>query len=240
MHRADRGKKFFREPCLIHQDAKKVARITLLLADDHKIVRQGLRSLLEKLTGFECIGEVDDGVEAVKLAKELRPDIVIMEGVLPRLSGIDATQQIKAALPETKVVILSTVAASAPVMRALQAGASAYVLKDSAFEELSAAITAVNRGAIYLSPLLTKPAEVRHPPERRLFGEQLIGARLTHRELQVLRMVADGSSTKEIAARLTLSVKTVETHRKQIMDKLGIHNVAGLTKYCIREGLTST
>ena len=221
---------------MINQDTNKATRVTLLLADDHKIVRQGLRSLLEKLDGFECIGEVDDGVEAVKSAKELCPDVVIMEGVLPRISGIEATQQIKAALPNTKVVILSTLAPGNSVMRALQAGASAYVPKDSAFEELSLALATIRKGAIYLSPSITKPAELLSPSHRR--GPPL-GNRLTDRELQVLRLIADGNSTKEIAARLAVSVKTVETHRKQIMDKLGIRNIAGLTKYCIREGLTS-
>ena len=221
------------------RSSKRLTTVTLLLADDHKIVRQGLRLLLEKLAGFECIGEVDDGLEAVIMAQKLRPDIVIMEGVLPRMSGIDATQEIKAASPDTKVVILSALAPGNSVMRALQAGASAYVLKDSAFEELSLALTTVSRGAIYLSPSITKPVELLGPSERRLSGEPPFGNKLTHRELQVLRLIADGASTKEIAARLTVSVKTVETHRKQIMDKLGIRNIAGLTKYCIREGLTS-
>ena len=223
----------------IEESPKKLTRITLLLADDHKIVRQGLRSLLEKLDGFECIAEVDDGFEAVKSAERLRPDIVIMEAVLPRMSGIEATQEIKAVSPETKVVILSVVAPGNSIMRALQAGASAYVLKDSAFEELSLALITVSKGSIYLSPSITKPAELLNPSDRRLTGQPPGGSKLTHRELEVLRLIADGASTKEIAARLTLSVKTVETHRKQIMDKLGIRNIAGLTKYCIREGLTS-
>jgi DNA-binding NarL/FixJ family response regulator len=214
-------------------------KVTLLLADDHKIVRQGLRSLLEKSDEFECVGEVDDGLEAVKSAGELCPDIVIMEGILPRMSGIEAIQQIKAELPNTKVVILSAIAPSNSVVRALQAGASAYVLKDSAFEELSLALATVRRGALYLSPAITKPAEPLSQPHRHPAVEPAPGNRLTHRELQVLRLIADGASTKEIAARMAISVKTIETHRKQIMDKLGIRNIAGLTKYCIREGLTS-
>jgi DNA-binding NarL/FixJ family response regulator len=223
----------------IPETATKPSRITLLLADDHKIVRQGLRSLLDKLDGFECIGEVDDGFEAVKLAEKLQPDIVIMEALLPRVSGIAATQELKSVLPNTKVVILSALAPATSVMRALQAGASAYVLKDSGFEELNLALTTVSKGSIYLSPSITRPAEFRNRSDRRLSGELPLGGNLTDRELQVLCLIADGASTKEIAARLTVSVKTVETHRKQIMDKLGIRNIAGLTKYCIREGLTS-
>ena len=213
--------------------------MTLLLADDHKIVRQGLRSLLDKLEGVECIGEVDDGFEAVKSAERLQPDVVIMEALLPRMSGIAATQELKAVSPNTKVVILSALAPGNSVIRALQAGASAYVLKDSGFEELNLALMAVRKGSIYLSPSITRPPELRNPSERRLSGELPTGGNLTDRELQVLCLIADGASTKEIAAQLTVSVKTVETHRKQIMDKLGIRNIAGLTKYCIREGLTS-
>jgi DNA-binding NarL/FixJ family response regulator len=221
------------------QLSNKSPRYTVLLADDHKIVRQGLRSLFEKSDDFECIGEVDDGLEAVKSAQQLRPDIVIMESVLPLLSGFEAIQEIKNSAPDTKVVILSALARGNSVMRALQAGASAYVLKDSAFEELSLALTKVSKGSIYLSSAITKLEELPNSSDRRSSAEALLVNKLTPRELQVLRLIADGASTKEIAAQFGLSVKTVETHRKQIMDKLGIRNIAGLTKYCIREGLTS-
>ena len=210
--------------------------IKFLLVDDHKLLRQGLRLLLERLDGYECAGELDDGVEAVRLAQQLRPEIIIMEAILPRMSGIAAAREIKAVLRDTKVLILSAPARSDSVMRALQAGASAYVLKNSAFEELSRALAVVRKGAIYLSPSISQPMGML-ALDQSLPGEPRLGARLTHRELQVLCLIADGASTKQIAARLTVSVKTVETHRKQLMDKLDIRNIAGLTKYCIREGL---
>ena len=212
---------------------------TALIADDHRIMREGLRSLLEKSGNFECIAEADDGYQAVKLAMERRPDIVIMDIAMPNLNGIEATRQIKSELPEVEVVVLSMHATRNYVLQVLQAGASAYLLKDSAFEELSTALLAISRGGMYLSPAIAKTAALAN-----LKGGPSGGAagqieHLTKRELQVLQLIAEGKSTKDIAARLELSVKTVETHRKQSMDKLEIRSIAGLTKYCIREGLTT-
>jgi len=211
---------------------------TALIADDHRIMREGLRSLLEKSGNFECIAEADDGYQAVKLAMELHPDIVIMDIAMPNLNGIEATRQIKSELPEVEVIVLSMHATRNYVLQVLQAGASAYLLKDSAFEELSTALLAISRGGMYLSPAIAKTAALAN-----LKGGPSGGAgqieHLTKRELQVLQLIAEGKSTKDIAARLKLSVKTVETHRKQIMDKLEIRSIAGLTKYCIREGLTT-
>jgi two-component system, NarL family, response regulator NreC len=206
-----------------------------IIADDHKIMREGLRSLLEKSGDFECIAEADDGYQAVTLAKELRPDIVIMDIAMPNLNGIEATRQIKNELPEIEVVVLSMHATRNYVLQVLQAGASAYLLKDSAFEELSTALLAISRGGMYLSPAITKTAALSSLKG----GASGPSEHLTKRELQVLQLIAEGKSTKDIAARLELSVKTVETHRKQIMDKLEIRSIAGLTKYCIREGLTT-
>ena len=211
----------------------------VIIADDHKIIREGLRSLLERSGEFECVGEADDGRQAVMLATELRPDIVIMDIAMPNLNGIEATRQIKSELPEVEVVVLSMHATRNYVLQVLQAGASAYLLKDSAFEELSTALLAISRGGMYLSPAITKTAALA---TLKGGGSGGIGGQtdhLTKRELQVLQLIAEGKSTKDIAARLELSVKTVETHRKQIMDKLEIRSIAGLTKYCIREGLTS-
>jgi two-component system response regulator NreC len=202
-------------------------------------MREGLRSLLERSGDFECIAEADDGYQAVMLATELRPDIVIMDIAMPNLNGIEATRQIKSELPEVEVVVLSMHATRNYVLQVLQAGASAYLLKDSAFEELSTALLAISRGGMYLSPAITKMAalaNLKGGPSGGIAGQL---EHLTKRELQVLQLIAEGKSTKDIAARLELSVKTVETHRKQIMDKLEIRSIAGLTKYCIREGLTT-
>jgi two-component system, NarL family, response regulator NreC len=211
----------------------------VIIADDHKIIREGLRSLLERSGEFECVGEADDGRQAVMLATELRPDIVIMDIAMPNLNGIEATRQIKNELPEVEVVVLSMHATRNYVLQVLQAGASAYLLKDSAFEELSTALLAISRGGMYLSPAITKTAALATLKGGVSGGIGGQTEHLTRRELQVLQLIAEGKSTKDIAARLELSVKTVETHRKQIMDKLEIRSIAGLTKYCIREGLTS-
>jgi DNA-binding NarL/FixJ family response regulator len=210
-----------------------------LIVDDHRIMREGLRSLLEKSGDFECVGEADDGYQAVKMARELRPDLVIMDIAMPNLNGIEATRQIKAELPEIEVVVLSMHATRNYVLQVLQAGASAYLLKDSAFEELSTALLAISRGGMYLSPAITKTAALANLKGGGYGAGGAQTENLTKRELQVLQLIAEGRSTKDIANRLTLSVKTVETHRKQIMDKLEIRSIAGLTKYCIREGLTT-
>lgn len=212
----------------------------MLIADDHKILRDGLRSLLEEKKGdFKLIGEAEDGVEAVRKTKQLRPDIVIMDIAMPNLNGIDATREIKADLPDTKVIVLSMHASRAYVLQVLQAGASAYLLKDSTFQELDNALQAVNKGEMYLSRGITDAGGVKNGMGTVTRGGVLESERLTRRELQVIQLIAEGKTTKEIAARLLVSVKTIETHRKQIMDKLGIRSIAELTKYCIREGLTS-
>lgn len=211
----------------------------VIIADDHKIIREGLRSLLERSGEFECVGEADDGQQAVMLANELRPDIIIMDIAMPNLNGIEATRQIKSELPEVEVVVLSMHATRNYVLQVLQAGASAYLLKDSAFDELSTALFAISRGGMYLSPAITKTAALATIKDGFSGGMGGQTEHLTKRELQVLQLIAEGKSTKDIAATLELSVKTVETHRKQIMDKLEIRSIAGLTKYCIREGLTS-
>ena len=212
----------------------------VIIADDHKMMREGLRALLEeRKTEFECVGEAEDGLQAIRMVKELHPDIVIMDIVMPQLNGVAATREIKAASPETKVIVLSMHANRVYVLQVLQAGASGYLLKESAFEELTAALQAACKGEMYLSPGISEAGGIgnyhRHPFVNAISQSE----QLTRRELQVLQLIADGKTTKEIAAGLTVSVKTVETHRKQIMEKLGIRSIAGLTKFCIREGLTS-
>jgi DNA-binding NarL/FixJ family response regulator len=210
----------------------------ILIAEDHKMMREGLRVLLEERLGYECVAEVDDGDTAVSKAKELKPDVVIMDIVLPHLNGIEATRQIKAYQPQIEVIVLSMHATRSYILQLLQAGASAYLLKDSAVEDLAAALTAVRKGGMYLSPAISTAAALKNETVRILEKNIAESERLTKRQLQVLQLIADGHSTKEIAAILDISVKTIETHRKQIMDKLEIRTTAGLTKYCIREGLT--
>jgi two-component system, NarL family, response regulator NreC len=169
----------------------------------------------------------------------LKPDVVIMDIVLPQLNGIEATRQIKAHQPEIEVIVLSMHATRSYILQLLQAGASAYLLKDSAVEDLAAALVAVRKGGMYLSPAISTAAALKNETVGIFEKNMADSERLTKRELQVLQLIADGHSTKEIAAILEISVKTIETHRKQIMDKLEIRTTAGLTKYCIREGLTS-
>jgi DNA-binding NarL/FixJ family response regulator len=202
-------------------------------------MREALRSLFEKSGRFECVAEADDGYQAVKLARELHPDIVIMDIAMPNLNGIEATRQIKTELPEVRVIVLSMHATRNYVSQVLQVGASAYLLKDSAFEELSTALLAISRGGMYLSPAIAKTAAIASLKGGSSSGGGGLTENLTKRELQVLQLIAEGRPTKDIAARLSLSAKTVETHRKNIMDKLEIRSIAGLTKYCIREGLTT-
>jgi len=203
------------------------------------MMREGLRVLLEEKLGYECVAEVDDGYTAVTKARELKPDVVIMDIVLPQLNGIEATRQIKAHHPEIEVIVLSMHATRSYILQLLQAGASAYLLKDSAVEDLAAALVAVRKGGMYLSPAISTAAALKNETAGFLEKSMADSGSLTKRELQVLQLIADGHSTKEIAAILEISVKTIETHRKQIMDKLEIRTTAGLTKYCIREGLTS-
>lgn len=212
--------------------------IRILLADDHAMFRQGLCSLLSAERGFEVVGQAEDGQSAVELCDELQPHVVVMDITMPVLNGIEATRILRMQHPDVKVIVLSMHSTRRFMSEALKAGASAYLLKDGSFQELLTAIRAVMEGKSYLSPSVT-PAVVddyvRHVPE----SKRSVGSTLTARERQVLQLIAEGGSTKEIAHRLHLSVKTIETHRAQIMSKLRIHSIAGLTKFAISEGLTS-
>ncbi|MCX5807863.1 MAG: response regulator transcription factor [Proteobacteria bacterium] len=210
----------------------------ILLADDHKIIRDGLRALLEKQPDMEVVGEAQDGLTTIKLAKKLLPNIVIMDIGMPDMNGIDATRQIFSETQGIKVIALSMHSDRRFVLQMLKAGASGYLLKDSAFEELALAIKTVMAGQPYLSPKITdvviKEYIVSLPK-----NEESVFTKITVREREVLQLLAEGKATKQIAAFLNVSVKTIETHRQQIMEKLDIHSVAELTKYAIREGLTS-
>lgn len=209
---------------------------TILIADDHRLLREGLRALLER-DGFQVIAEADNGRSAVRLAKELQPDIVITDIAMPDLNGLEATRQICAEAPRAKVLALSMHTESRFVLGILEAGASGYLLKDAAFEELSVAIKAILKDQIYLSPAIAGVV-VRQSLGHVGSKPRSERAKLSKREREVLQLIAEGKSTKEIAAKLYVSVKTVETHRKQIMDKLDIYSIAELTKYAIREGVT--
>ena len=231
----------------------------VLLADDHRIVREGLKSLLSSQPDLEVVAEASDGRQAVEMARELSPDVVVMDVAMPQLNGIEATRQLAADENGMKIVALSMHSDRRYVSEALKAGASGYVLKDGAFDELISAIRAVVSDRVYLSPRVAGVVVedyVRRLPTRGSNGNGNGGAAhagtedphaarrgafdtLTPREREVLQLMAEGYATKEVAHRLQVSVKTVETHRRQIMDKLDMHSVAELTKYAIREGLTT-
>ncbi len=210
----------------------------ILLADDHQIVREGLRSLFAKEEDLEVVAEAENGRKAVRLALDLAPDIVVMDVAMPDLNGIEATRQILTKLPSTKVLALSIHSNKRFVVEVLKAGASGYLLKDCAFEELVHAIRAVLANQSYLSPEITGAViddVVRGAP----VSDDAASLRLSNREREVLQLLAEGKSAREIAQSLHVSVKTIDTHRRHIMKKLNLHSVAELTKYAIREGLTS-
>jgi two-component system response regulator NreC len=211
--------------------------IRILIADDHQIFREGLRTLLQNRGDIEVIGEAENGRAVVALAAELDPDVIIMDVAMPDLNGIEATRQIAAARKATKVLALSMHSDSRFVTRMLQAGAQGYLLKDCAFEELALAIDTIVGDGVYLSPGVTGVVVRDYVHHLEAVDAGIAG--LSPREREVLQLVAEGLTTKEIAGKLHISVKTVETHRKQIMDKLEIRSVAELTKYAVREGLTS-
>ena len=210
----------------------------ILLADDHKITRQGLRSLLEKQKDMEVIAEADNGRTAVQLAVEMAPDIIIMDVTMPDLNGVEATKQILAKSPDIKIIALSMHSDALFVTEMLKSGAAGYLLKDCAFEELTRAIRTVIEGKVYLSPAISGVV-IDDYLQRLSRADSSDVEVLSDREREVLQLMAEGNSTKQIAVKLHISIKTVETHRRQIMQKLDIHTVAELTKYAIRKGLTS-
>lgn len=213
-------------------------RIRILIADDHKIVRDGLRSLLEKQPNMEVVAEAENGRKAVSLAIRRRPQVVIMDISMPDLNGIEATRQMLKELPDLKVIALSMHSDRRYILGMFQAGAAGFLLKDCAFQELASAIDTVAANKPYLSPSIARTVLedfVRGPASSRPSAPDV----LTAREREVLQLLAEGWSTKKIASHLHVSAKTVETHRRRIMEKLGLNGIAELTKYAIREGLTS-
>ena len=208
--------------------------IRVLLADDHALVRAGIRSLCQTLAGVEVVAEASDGAEALLLAERERPDVVLMDIAMKGMNGLEAAARLRERLPATKIVILSMHTSEEYVLLALRAGAAAYLIKDSATSELELALQSVMRGEIYLSPAISR--QVVEGYVQRV-GEGGAADPLTPRQREVLKRIAEGRSTKEIAYELNLSVKTVETHRAQIMERLGIRDVAGLVRYAMRAGL---
>lgn len=209
----------------------------ILLVDDHRLFRDGLRPLLAREQGIEVVGEAGDGREALRMVEALSPDIVLMDLTMPEMNGIDATREILALRPQTRVIILTMHADRRYVTESLKAGASGYLLKEAAFSELVAALRQVRTGKIQLNPRVAEMVVEDYVHLARQAPEPTCA--LSTREREVLQAMAEGRSTKEIAFNLGLSVKTVETPRKQIMEKLDLHSVAELTKYAVREGLTS-
>jgi DNA-binding NarL/FixJ family response regulator len=204
-------------------------KITVLLVDDHALVRRGFRRMLEDEPDISVVGEASDGEEAIRLARELKPQVILMDSALPHVSGLDATRQILAARPASLILMLSMHSEDTLVRQALDAGARGYILKNAVDLELPAAVRRVVGGEIVLSPQLSRSDALK--------GERNSG--LTVRELQILQLIVNGKSNKEIAEQLDLSVNTVGVHRANIMDALGIHKTADLVVYAIRNGLVN-
>jgi len=212
--------------------------VRVLLVDDHTVVREGLKALVDGELGLEVVGQAADGRAGVRLARELTPNVVVMDVVLPELNGIEATRQIRAELPETRVIALSMHSDRRYVVEMLRAGASGYLLKDCAFEELARALRTVAGGNHYLGRGVTDVVVAAAVGRGEGAGASPFDE-LTAREREVLQLVAEGDATRVIAAKLSVSIKTVESHRHRIMRKLGLHSVAELTRYAVREGLVS-
>lgn len=216
----------------------RIGMIRVLLADDHHIVREGLRALIEKQSDMEVVAEAENGRQALRLALELKPDVIVMDITMPDLNGIEVTRRIADEAPQVRVIALSMHSDRNFVNGMLRAGGSGYLLKDCASEELIESIRAVKSGRIYLSPAVT-PMRVSEFVQLTRDVVLTANSALSVREREVLQKIAEGRSTRETADLLCISVKTVETHRKNIMEKLDLHTVPDLTKYAIRNGLIS-
>ncbi len=212
--------------------------IKIIIADDHGIVRQGLRSLLEKQPDMEIAGEAEDGRKAIELVRELKPDIVIMDITMPNLNGVGATGQIVHEFPGIKVIALSMHSNTMYVRDMIKAGASGYILKECLFEELVDAIRVICKGGTYLSPIVAGVVVGDYVKSLTLTNDARAPV-LTDHDREVLQMIAEGKSTKQIALNFHVSTKAIEATRRKIMDLLNIHSIAELTKYAISEGLTS-
>src|SRR4051794_7565972 len=216
-------------------------KITVILADDHTVVRQGLRALLAAEEDIEIVGEAENGREAVQMAKKLLPDVAVIDIAMPVLNGLEATRQITRAAPATKVLILSSYSDDEYVQQLTQAGAAGYLVKQTAANDLLKAIREAHKGNAFFSPAIAKRLR-DHCREAFVSGEPVKRRSdyLTTREAEVLQLIAEGRANKQIASELCISIKTVEKHRQQVMNKLGIHDVAGLTRHAIAKGIIET
>jgi two-component system response regulator NreC len=212
-------------------------KIRLLVADDHKIFRQGITKLLEQEPDLQVVGEAADGREAVKKATELKPDLVLMDIAMANLNGLEATRQIKKVLPETKIIMVTMHKNEEYILQSFQAGASGYILKEGAVEELVNAIRSIHQDKSFLSPTISKTLIDAYLRKMETGKTETPFDLLTDREREVLQLIAEGYTNREVAKSLFISVKTVEAHRAHIMQKLNIHDVAKLVKYAIQKGL---
>ena len=220
------------------QSEKLKMSIKIVMADDHKVVLDGLKSLIEKESDMEVVGEANDGRTTLNVVRKVIPDVVIMDISMPGLNGVEATQQITTETPEIKVIALSMHEEKRFVKGMLKAGASGYLLKECPFEEVVSAIRTVCAGRTYICSGITGVV-IKDYVHQMSKTESILASLLTKREREVIQLLAEGKTTKEIASELYISVKTVATHRDRIMKKLGIHSIAGLTKFAVREGLSS-
>ena len=212
--------------------------ITVLLAEDHQIVREGLRKLLEGESGFQVVGEAVSGRQAVEMVRKFRPSVVVMDIAMPLLNGLEATRQIRLEFPETRILILSAHSDDAYVERAMELGASGFLIKQSSIHILKDAIREAHKGKTFYSSEVAQHFQKRNPrPLDRLGGKREKLPPLTSRETEVLQLVAEGKANKQVAAELGISIKTVEKHRDHLMRKLDIHDTAGLTRYAISAGI---
>ena len=213
-------------------------KITVLLAEDHMIVREGFRKMLELEADLEVVGEAQDGRQAIALGKKLRPAVVLMDIAMPRLNGLEATRQVLQALPATKVLMLSAHSDDAYVKNATESGAVGFLLKQTSAHDVCRAIREVHQGKTFFSPSISRRLDRLHPPSPDRMGVfNKKAAQLTSRELEVLQLIAEGKANKETAAELGIGTKTVEKHREHLMEKLDIHDTAGLTRYAISAGI---
>ena len=215
-------------------------KINVLLADDHTVVRQGLRMLIEGEPDISVVGEAENGLQTVQMARKLRPDVVVLDVAMPHLNGLEVTRRITRDLPDTRVLVLSSYSDEEYVQQLTEQGASGYLVKQTAGNELIKAIREAHKGNAFFSPTISKRFldQCRDAFSRKEQAAKKTG-RLTSREAEVLQLIAEGRANKQIASELGISIKTVEKHRQQVMNKLGIHDVAGLTRHAITKGIVT-